>query len=412
MSSVIAGRRADAATGIGPFAWAILAAFGLALYVALVAWHSTDADIWFVPWTRTIIAEGAVHALAEPMRVTTEGATGYANYNPPYLYLLILGSLGADLLSPFAIVKIVAVTGALVCAACLYALLRTARPLRTSLAGAAGLLLLPTVLLNSAAWGQVDTIWAGLSVLAVAAALRERWVLMMAAFAAALAFKAQAVFLGPFLLYVVLAHRTAWRAVPVVVPVYVAFLLPAWLAGRPAMELATIYLDQANTYRWLSMNAPNPWAFVQVLRLMDVSTGLLVGFALAGTAGIALAALAVRVRLKGEDLLLLALTSATLMPFLLPKMLDRYFFLADILAYALAFLTRERWAVAAAIAIQIGSLGAYAAHMAGFLPGRFLGAAAMAVAVAILVRQLVRVVRRAGPVSARPPHRVSARSCG
>lgn len=224
---------------------------------------------------------------------------------------------------------------------------------------------------------------------------------MMTAFAAALAFKAQAVFLGPFILYTVLANRGAWRAAPLVVPVYAAFLLPAWLAGRPALELATIYLDQANTYRWLSMNAPNPWAFVQVLRLMETSTGLLVGIALAGAAGIALAALALRVRLVGEDLLLLALASATLMPFLMPKMLDRYFFLADILAYALAFLTRERWAVGAATAIQIGSLGAYAAHMAGFLPGRFLGGAAMAVAVVILVRQLARVVRRQGPAPAR-----------
>lgn len=412
MSSVIAETRGPSAARVGPLAWAILAAFGLALYVALVSWHSTDVDIWFVPWTRTIIAEGAVHALAEPMRVATEGANGYANYNPPYLYLLILGSLGAELLSPFAIVKLVAVTGALACAVCLYALLRTARPPQVSLAGAAGLLLLPTVLLNSAAWGQVDTFWAGLSVLSVAAALRGRWALMMTAFAAALAFKAQAVFLGPFILYAVLANRGAWRAVPLVVPVYVAFLLPAWLAGRPALELATIYLDQANTYRWLSMNAPNPWAVVQVLRLMETSTGLLVGFALAGAAGIALAALAARVRLEGEDLLLLALVSATLMPFLLPKMLDRYFFLADILAYALAFLTRERWAVAAAMAVQIGSLGAYAAHMAGFLPGRFLGAVAMATALAILVRQLVRVVRREWPVSARTARLVPTRGPG
>lgn len=363
-----------------------------ALYVALLPWHSADADAWFVPWTQIIIAEGPVHALAEPMRVTLEGTNGHANYNPPYLYLLILGSTAAGTLSPFAIVKLVSVAGALLCVACAYGLLRVFLSVEASLAGAAGLLLLPTLVLNAAAWGQVDAYWAALALLAVTAALRGQFALMMAAFGAALAFKAQAAFLGPFILYVVLANRAGWQTVLVCAAVYAGMLLPAWLAGRPALDLATIYLEQAQAYQWLSMNAPNPWAFIQYFHLMSLTTGLVVGFSLAAAAGLAIAGLAARVRLEGEGLLLLALVSAMAMPFLLPKMQDRYFFLADILSVVLALASRQRWAVGAAVLIQIGSLGAYGAHMIGFLHGRFIGGIAMGVAFAILVVQLRQAV--------------------
>jgi Gpi18-like mannosyltransferase len=368
-----------------------------ALYLALLPWHSADVDAWFVPWTQIIIAEGPIHALAEPMRVTVEGTNGHANYNPPYLYLLIVGSTAAGTLSPFGIIKLVSVAGALTCVACAYGLLRVFLSVEASLAGAAGLLLLPTLALNAAAWGQVDAYWSALALLAVTAALRGRFALMMAAFGAALAFKAQAVFLGPFILYVVLANRVRWRTWLVAVVAYAGMLLPAWIAGRPALDLATIYLEQAQAYHWLSMNAPNPWAFVQYFRLMSLEVGLVVGFILAATAALAIVSLAVRVRLEGEHLLLLALVSSAAMPFLLPKMLDRYFFLADVLSVILALVSRQRWAIAAAILIQIGSLGAYGAHMIGFLHGRFIGGIAMGVALMILVVQLRHATRAACP---------------
>jgi Gpi18-like mannosyltransferase len=51
-----------------------------------------------------------------------------------------------------------------------------------------------------------------------------------------------------------------------------------------------------------------------------------------------------------------ALLSAIALPFFLPRMHERYFFLADVLSLALAFSLRNRMAITAAVGIQIASL--------------------------------------------------------
>lgn len=374
------------------------------VYLGLLGWRTTDVEWWFVPWMDHIIRQGTQASLAVPLRVEVEGAEGYANYSPPYLYLLIVASAASGWLSSFALVKLVAVAGALFCAACIYFLLRALTVPAVAVLGATGLLLLPSVALNGPAWGQTDTIWSGLAALVVAFALRERWAAMMLAFGAAVAFKLQAIFIAPFLLYVVLSRRLSPRYFLLPLLAYAAMMLPAWLAGRPAWDLATVYVEQAGTYRWLSMNAPNPWSFVQYTRMVPYETGVFLGTALTVLAALLLGALTVRWRrLEGADLLLLAGVVATTMPYLLPKMHDRYFFLADILVFALAVCRPRIWAIGAAAAIQLGSVGGYVAHLLDFALGKYLGALFIGVGLIILVRQLWRVLQL--------PHRGSVASC-
>jgi hypothetical protein len=96
---------------------------------------------------------------------------------------------------------------------------------------------------------------------------------------------------------------------------------------------------------------------VQYTRLISYETGVLLGSAAAVLTALALGALSVRWRrLHGGDLLLLAVTVAAAMPYVLPKMHERYFFLADILAYALAISRPRPWTIFVAVAIQLGSV--------------------------------------------------------
>ena len=364
------------------------------IYLWLAGWRTTDADLWFVPWLDHIIHEGVRVSLAAPLRVEVEGAEGYANYSPPYLYLLALASAASAWFSSFALVKLVAIAGVLFCAGCIYYLMCALVAPRVALLGAAGLLLLPSVMLNGPAWGQTDTIWSALAALVVAFALRERWAAMMLVFGAAVAFKLQAIFIAPFLLYMVLSRRVSPRHFLLPLLAYAAMMLPAWLAGRPAWDLATVYLEQAGTYRWLSMNAPNPWSFVQYSRLLSYEAGVMLGTGLTVLAALALGALSVRLRrLEGANLLLLAAVVAAAMPYLLPKMHDRYFFLADILVYALAICRPRPWAIAAAVAIQLGSLGAYVSHLLDLSIGKYIGALLIGVALLILLRHLWLALR-------------------
>ena len=364
------------------------------VYSSLLGWRTTDVEWWFAPWMDHIIRYGAKASLEAPLQVQIEGVNGFANYSPPYLYLLILASSASEWFSSFVLVKLVAVGGAMFCAACIYYLLRALTSPSASLIGAAGMLLLPSVVLNGPAWGQTDTIWSGLAALVVAFALRGQWAAMMLAFGAAVAFKLQAIFIAPFLLYMVLSRRITPLYFPLPLLSYAAMMVPAWLAGRPAWDLATVYLEQAGTYRWLSMNAPNGWSFVQYLRLVSYETGVILGTVATVLAALALGALSVRWRrLHGADLLLLSVTVATAMPYLLPKMHDRYFFLADILAYALAVCRPKPWTIGVAVAIQLGSGGAYASHMLDFTIGKYLGALLIGGALIVLVHHLWRTLR-------------------
>jgi Gpi18-like mannosyltransferase len=366
------------------------------IYSGLISWRTTDVEWWFVPWIDYIIQHGAKASLQAPLQVQIEGVNGFANYSPPYLYLLILASKASAWLPSFLLVKLVAVAGAMFCAGCIYYLIRALASPAVALLGAAGLFLVPSVALNGPAWGQTDMIWSALAALVVAFALRQRWAAMMLAFGAAVAFKLQAIFIAPFLLYMVLSYRIGPRYFFLPVLAYAAMMLPAWLAGRPAWGLATVYLEQAGAYRWLSLNAPNPWSFVQYTRLISYETGVLLGSAAAVLTALALGALSVRWRrLHGGDLLLLAVTVAAAMPYVLPKMHERYFFLADILAYALAISRPRPWTIFVAVAIQLGSVFAYSSHMLDFTVGKYLGALFIGAALIVLLHRLWLTLRPA-----------------
>src|ERR1700733_11692840 len=109
-----------------------------ALYLLLIPWHSLDADHWFVPWLDHIVQHGPIDSLRHPMQVDTEGANGSANYNPPYLYLLILGSYASRLFGDLTIVKLVAIAGSAMCAGCVFCRVRTFASQQRAVFSAAG----------------------------------------------------------------------------------------------------------------------------------------------------------------------------------------------------------------------------------------------------------------------------------
>jgi Gpi18-like mannosyltransferase len=146
--------------------------------------------------------------------------------------------------------------------------------------------------------------------------------------------------------------------------VYAAMMTPAWLAGRPVLELAAIYLDQGSYYRVLAANAPNPWAFIEKYHLLPYRPAVLAGLAVAAAANLALVMKAVNARLDDVQARLLLLASTTLAsPYLLPKMHDRYFFLADVFTILLAVVA-PRYRLAA-LAMQGASLAVYLAFLQG-----------------------------------------------
>src|SRR6185503_4470866 len=105
---------------------------------------------------------------------------------------------------------------------------------------AAVLCVAPTPLVNAFAWPQADCIFTSFLALFVLFAIKKAPVAAASMFGVALAFKLQAMFLAPLLLYLILAKRMRVWHLACVPIIYLLMMLPAAIAGRPWFELVTV----------------------------------------------------------------------------------------------------------------------------------------------------------------------------
>lgn len=348
----------------------------------MLPWESEDMSLYFLPWLAEFTAKGPIAPLAGH----------FSNYTPPFLYLMALASRLVGLLPPVVALKLISVAGNLFLSFGVYAVVRLFRDGPLAFRAALVTLLLPTVALNGPFWGQCDGIYTGALLIAVAAALRDRPLAMMAAFGVAISFKLQAVFLGPFLVHEFLRQRLSLWLLLVPPAVYVAFMIPASIAGRPAMELLALYPGQASRDAVLAANVSNPWLAARKLGL-GYEVGAPIAIAMGAVAAVALIAGALRSRLDRRGSLLLALGSAAILPFVLPNMHDRYFFVADVLSLVLAVCAPSPRTIVTAILIQAGSLGAYLNYLFDVSGGAMVGMLFMAAGVAMVVLQIFEIYR-------------------
>jgi Gpi18-like mannosyltransferase len=223
----------------------------------------------------------------------------------------------------------------------------------TALMGASSFLLLPTVVINSAYWGQSDAIFTCFLLGCIFFLMQDQPFFAMIFWGISFSFKAQAAFLSPLILLLIVRKKIPWYYVGIVPVIYGLLMVPAALSGRPVTELLTIYFGQADTYQMLSMSAPNIYLLLPNMRY-DV--GLFVG--LITTTLIILTWTAVYARKIKEFtpavILLCALVAVAYMPFFLPKMHDRYFYLAEVLSFLVAFYLLRGWQLAVGYQVVSG----------------------------------------------------------
>lgn len=203
-------------------------------------------------------------------------------------------------------------------------------------------LLLPSVVLNSAAWGQCDSIYTAALLACVYYLTANRPNAAVTAFSIAFVFKLQAVFLAPFLLLMLLRHKIRWRSLLIVPAVYILAILPAAAMGRNFGDLLTVYFRQARQYSDISMYLPNLSVWYPKDTPVAAGTAIAV---LAVLASLAVVLLFHRLEfdLTDEMIVSLALLSVLFVPYVLPYMHERYFYPADILAVIYAFYFPEKF---------------------------------------------------------------------
>lgn len=188
-----------------------------------------DYGRWLGPWYQHILSEGRIAVFSQP----------FGNYTPPYLYLLSATTTLDGIVNPLIAIKLLSTAGAVWLAYAVFLLLKSVEAPRPA-EGAIWALFLPTVFFNVPVLAQADAFWVAPCILAVAAAIRGDSFRMVVWAALAFAVKAQAVFLAPFVIAVLINRRSPlwyWALPPLV---YAVAMFPAWLTGWPAADLSQI----------------------------------------------------------------------------------------------------------------------------------------------------------------------------
>ena len=303
----------------------------LALRISLLDFKSGDYFSYTKLWYNTLKDEGF-----------SAFGHGFANYNLPYLYLLYAVVRCLPDLPAVIAVKIPSLVADFVAATVAFAVVRVryGRSSAFPLFSAFAVLFAPTVVLNGAFWGQADAVYACVLLATIYFMIRRQDATAMLCYGLALALKAQTIFLLPLVLGLVLRREIRWRAFLLIPFVMVAVLVPALLAGRPLLDLLLIYPSQAGQYQQLTMHAPTALTWVPdggryyayfYAAALTVTATLALAFSWAIYRS--------STKLSPGLLVELSLISAILVPFFLPKMHERYFYLADVLSIVFAFYT-------------------------------------------------------------------------
>ncbi len=308
----------------------LLAAAALAATVlrgALFDYLSGDYEIAYKQWITDFRAAGGLRGL--------RGNIGDYSYAYRFLLALICCLPGRDVY----LLKLLAIPGDLLVA---YYGMRITGVFRKDAAHRTAawmiLLFVPTVVLNGAKWGQCDGLYSALMLAALYYGLdRKPWRSVIFG-GLAFAMKLQAIFLVPIFAVLLLGGRIKLRHVPLFPAAYLAANLPALIAGHSLYDIVFVYFNQTGMFAgYLCLNAPSVFMLIGN-RVTDKAFASTLGTAAAFLWLLLLLAHALvrRKTLTDRHLCRYALAMCVCIPFLLPSMHERYFYMAETLSVACA----------------------------------------------------------------------------
>lgn len=321
----------------------------LALILRVLLFSTPSGDIvdFYAPWYDMFLKYGRDDALGMTFSIAT----------PPMLYLIDIMTL-----FPFiprdAVMRVLCTAFDLFTAWGIYASLKALRKdCLVRWVGTFAFLFMPAIIAGSAMWGQADIFYIAFLVWMVYFLVKGKNFWATVCFAVAFSFKLQALMVAPLFLVLIARRKYPLYWLLVIPVVYFLSVVPAWIAGQPLKELLTVYLAQFGHYTQPSANAANPYIFLNSAANHDLVNWIGLGV----TTLAMLLYLGVR-WFKWKDVspksMLYDLSVLTLLlPFLLPKMHDRYFLPAAVFLLLLTFLDfRVIWA---ALLCQLALLFSY-----------------------------------------------------
>lgn len=325
----------------------------LAVRVPMLTHVTADYRDFLSQWVRFFRENGGFSAIRQPI----------GDYNVPYLYFLAAFSYLP--IPDLYLIKFLSLAFDLLLAFTGARLVKKVSDGKYAYPIAFGLLLLlPTVALNGAYWGQCDSIYAALTLLALADALDSHPARSVVWLGVAFSFKLQTIFLIPLWCVLWYSKRVKFHHLCLFPVSYFVTILPALLLGKPLGDILGVYFNQMGLYHdRLTLNAPSVFALIpygaEVNADLLSKLGILAAFLL--VAGLLLGLFFFRGRLTDRQILTAAVILAIGVPLLLPYMHDRYFYLAETLSVVWAVGAYRR--VPIPLFVQIAGFGGYHAYL-------------------------------------------------
>lgn len=318
-----------------PLLFLSIVLFGLSLFIRYRIHGLSNEDVVILEdWYRHFYRNGKASLANE----------NFSNYTPLYLYLLWITRLFSDWLGPVAAIKIIPTAFDVLSAFAIFLMARIKFDDDKPYLFSAVFFILPTIMFNSTGWGQIESLYTSFLLLCTYFLLKEKPMYAMMMFGFAFSVKSQSIFFLPFLGVLFLMGRIRWFNFLFIPIIYVILAIPAVWIGRSWASIFSIYIGQVGQFHSLSMSAANLYVFVSD---SFYEVGLWIGM---GVFLIAMAAWGwinwrAKIACNYRQVMLMALASLSLVPFLLPKMHDRYFYPADVFSFATVIFVPEMWFV-------------------------------------------------------------------
>lgn len=312
----------------------VLIFLSLTLRVIFIPYSNIDVTGYLL-WYQKLYQQGIGETLA----------TNFAIYTPPYTYLLALATVAHNFVPPLTAIKLIPTCFDLLGAFYIYKIVKLKyKQGDLPHLAAAIYFIAPTIVLNSSYWGQIDSLYTSLLLACLYYLMREKSFTSMLAFGLAFSIKAQAVFFLPFLGVMAIRKKMPWLYFGMIPLVYLIAILPVVFLGRPFLDVLLIYTKQSGTFVVPSMNAPNLYIlfprewYSSIFPIGIIFTVIVIAHWI-----YIISQDKMGMDVDNKYIILIAFTSTILVPFLLPKMHDRYFYPADVLSIVLAFYWPALW---------------------------------------------------------------------
>lgn len=227
----------------------------------------------------------------------------------------------------------------------------------------AAVLFMPTVILNSSFWAQCDSIYAAFVVFSLYFMLKKKYNTSFILYAVAITFKLQAIFLLPVygLLYLKNKEFSIFKFLWIPIVNFLLYI-PAIILGKPISSVFDAYFTQVNNYDYKTVfGYPNIYNFFPLDAVYLIKPGII--FTMCLLAVVALIVLYTRKKINNEDIIELSIGIIFLVTYFLPKMHERYAFVAEVLV-VIYFIISKKNQNATMIAMLV-ALATYGAGLMG-----------------------------------------------